>query len=204
MNQETKTYEGMFLVDAGNPDFQAASDPIRSILDRRVAEILAFKPWDERRLAFQVRGRKRGLYVLTYFKASPENIVEIERDCRLDERVLRVLVLRQDRLTPEQIQAETPATGSQRRAAEVAAARLAKQQEADAEKQTRQEEAPPPVEEAAEERPAEGAPEAEQDQTEPAAAEATAAQGSEPGEDQDPSLAGDAESQNSDDETETP
>jgi len=204
MNQEMKTYEGMFLVDAGNPDFQAASNPVRTILDRRVAELLAFKPWDERRLAFQVKGRKRGFYVLTYFKASPENIVEIERDCRLDERVLRALVLRQDRLTPEQIQAETPATASQRRAAEAAAARLAKQQEADAEKQARQEEAPPPVEEATEERPAEGAPEVEKDQTEPVAAEAAAAQRSEPGEGQDPSPAGEAESQNTDDETETP
>ena len=27
MSQQKQTYEGMFLVDAGNPDFQAASEP---------------------------------------------------------------------------------------------------------------------------------------------------------------------------------
>ena len=65
---EMKTYEGMFLVDAGNPDFDAATAPIRTVLDRSAAEVLSFKPWDERRLAYEIKGRKRALYVLSYFK----------------------------------------------------------------------------------------------------------------------------------------
>ncbi len=105
-----KTYEGMFLLDAGNPDFNAASEPVRNILTRYEAELLAFKPWDERRLAYEIRGRKRGLYVLSYFKLDPLKVREVEHDCRLDERVLRALILRRDNLTPEVINAETPAT----------------------------------------------------------------------------------------------
>jgi small subunit ribosomal protein S6 len=105
-----KTYEGMFLLDAGNPDFNTASEPVRSILTRYEAELLTFKPWDERRLAYEILGRKRGLYVLSYFKLDPLKVREVEHDCRLDERVLRALILRRDRLTPEQINAETPAT----------------------------------------------------------------------------------------------
>ena len=112
--ENTKTYEGMFLLDAGNPDFQAASEPVRHILTRYEAEILSFKPWDERKLAYEIRGRKRGLYVLTYFKADPLKIAEIEHDCELDERVLRQLILRRDRITDEQINAETPATSGVR------------------------------------------------------------------------------------------
>jgi len=84
-----KTYEGMFLLDAGNPDFNAASEPVRNILTRYEAEFLTFKPWDERRLAYEISGRKRGLYVLTYFKLDPLKVREVEHDCRLDERVLR-------------------------------------------------------------------------------------------------------------------
>jgi len=105
-----KTYEGMFLLDAGNPDFNAASEPVRNILIRYEAELLSFKPWDERRLAYEILGRKRGLYVLTYFKIDPLKVREVEHDCRLDERVLRALILRRDRLTPEEIAADTPAT----------------------------------------------------------------------------------------------
>jgi ribosomal protein S6 len=111
------TYEGMFLVDAGNPDFEAAGEPIRSILERREAEILALKPWDERKLAYRIAGRKRGLYALSYFKAAPAHIAEIEHDCQLDERILRVLILRREGLTEEEIEAETPAMASARRKA---------------------------------------------------------------------------------------
>jgi len=108
MSQDKATYEGMFLLDAGNPDFQAASEPIRTILDRNEATALALKPWDERRLAYEIKGRRRGLYVLTYFQAEPGRISDIERDCHLDERILRIMLLRRDGLTDELVQAETP------------------------------------------------------------------------------------------------
>jgi len=141
MSQDKATYEGMFLLDAGNPDFQAASEPVRTILDRNEANALSIKPWDERRLAYEIKGRRRGLYVLTYFQAEPGRITEIERDCQLDERVLRVLVLRRDGLAEETIQAETPATAAANRlverrdeakAAEVKAAEAAEAKAAEA------------------------------------------------------------------------
>jgi len=105
-----KMYEGMFLMDSGNPDFQAVSEPIRNILQRREAEVLALKPWEDRKLAFEIKGRKRGLYVLSYFKVDTQQLVEIEHDCALDERVLRSLILRRDELTEQIINADTPAT----------------------------------------------------------------------------------------------
>ena len=118
MSDQKAKYEGMFLLEAGNPDFQSASEPIRNVLDRNEATALSIKPWDERRLAYEIKGRRRGLYVLTYFEADPLKITEIENDCSLDERIMRVLVLRRDDLTEEQINADTPATGSARRATE--------------------------------------------------------------------------------------
>ncbi len=118
MSQDKASYEGMFLLDAGNPDFQAASEPVRTILDRNGATTLAIKPWDERRLAYEIKGRRRGLYVLSFFEADPLRIAEIENDCRLDERVLRMLLLRREGLTQEQIQAETPTSLGTRRPAE--------------------------------------------------------------------------------------
>jgi small subunit ribosomal protein S6 len=115
MSQDKATYEGMFLLDAGNPDFQAASEPVRTVLDRNEASALSIKPWDERRLAYEINGRRRGLYVLTYFEVEPGRITEIERDCQLDERILRVLLLRRDDLTDEIIEAATPATAAAQR-----------------------------------------------------------------------------------------
>jgi small subunit ribosomal protein S6 len=117
MDQRIYSYEGMFLLDSSS-DFETASEPVKGILTRYTTEILSFKPWDDRKLAYEIRGRKRGLYVLAYFKADPEKIREIEHDCELDERVIRQLILRRDKLTQEQIDAQTPATGAPRPAPE--------------------------------------------------------------------------------------
>jgi small subunit ribosomal protein S6 len=122
MEQRIKTYEAMFLLDSGNPDFQAASEPVRNILLRYGAEILALKPWDDRRLIYDILGRKRGLYVLAYFKLDTARVSEVEHDCQLDERILRALVLRRDTLTEQEINAETPATSMANRVPEPTAA----------------------------------------------------------------------------------
>ncbi len=124
----TKTYEGMFLLDAGNPDFEAAAAPVRQVLDRAQAEVLSLKPWDDRRLAYDIKGRKRGLYVLAYFKAEPARIAEMEHELQLSENVLRAMLLSADHLSEEQIRAETPATLAASRRASAEASRAHKAQ----------------------------------------------------------------------------
>ena len=153
MSDQKAKYEGMFLLDAGNPDFQAASEPVRAVLERHQVTALAIKPWDERRLAYEIRGRRRGLYVLSYFEADPLKVADIEHDCQLDERIIRVLVLRRDDLTEETIHADTPAGGAAKRAAE-RKAEEAEPAEKPAEKPVEQP-AEQPVEQPAE-KPAEG------------------------------------------------
>jgi small subunit ribosomal protein S6 len=91
-------YECMFLLDtnkvAGNiPD---AAKQIQTILEKNQAEILASRPWDERRLAYPVDGHKKGLYYLTYFRTESKNLLNIERDVALTEMILRSLVLHVD------------------------------------------------------------------------------------------------------------
>ncbi len=105
-----RTYEGLFLLDAGQPDFEAASQSVRALLARYQADILSIKPWDERRLAYEIQGRRRGLYALTYFAVDPAHMSEIEHDCELSEQILRSMILHKEALTQEQINAETPVT----------------------------------------------------------------------------------------------
>jgi small subunit ribosomal protein S6 len=108
---EMNTYEGMFLLDAGKT-FEAALEPIKNVLDRSGGEILVAKPWDERRLAYEIKGRKRGLYVLVYFKLDPAKVTDLEGDAQLNEEILRLLVIRKEDLTDEEMNAETPATSA--------------------------------------------------------------------------------------------
>ncbi|MBI5723952.1 MAG: 30S ribosomal protein S6 [Planctomycetes bacterium] len=108
MAENFKTYEGMFLLDVTGGDPNAGSEPVKSLLARHNAQVLALKPWDDRKLSYEIRGKKRGLYVLAYFSLDPLLVREIEHDCRLDERFLRILILRREKIAPETLAAETP------------------------------------------------------------------------------------------------
>ena len=110
-----RTYEAMFLLDASNSDLETASVPVQELLDRIRAEVLVLKLWDERRLAYEVKGRRRGMYLLTYFKAEPANVTAIDHEVQLDERILRAMVLSADHVSEERMNAETPGTLSKAR-----------------------------------------------------------------------------------------
>lgn len=106
-----KLYEAMFVMDVqASADNQAMEGEIRRVLGRAEAEILICRRWEDRRLAYEIDGRKRGSYWLTYFNAPPEKVVGIERDVQLSEKVLRVLVLRVEEV-PQSEYAPRPAEG---------------------------------------------------------------------------------------------
>lgn len=98
METETATkrlYEAMFLVDSA----QAASDwdgtmgAIETVLKRADAEVVVLRKWSERRLAYDIGKVSRGTYLLCYFRAEPLRIIALEKDVRLSEMILRMLIL---------------------------------------------------------------------------------------------------------------
>ena len=90
--------ECMVLLDTNKVagDVPSAAKQLHGILERNQAEVLASRPWDERRLAYPINGHKKGLYYLTYFRTEGKNVVPIERDCALNETILRALILKVD------------------------------------------------------------------------------------------------------------
>src|SRR5215471_15911653 len=89
-------YECMFLLDptkvAG--DIPGAAKQLHALLEKNQIEVLASRPWDERRLAYPVKGQKKGLYYLTYFRTEGKNLTNLEKDLALNEMVLRQMILR--------------------------------------------------------------------------------------------------------------
>ena len=105
-NDAITAYEGLFLFSQSHAlDLQAAVDHLKEILARAEVEIIALRKWDERRLAYEIKGNKRGLYLLAYFRARHDALTGIERDCNLSEMLLRSMVVRADQLTQEQMEA---------------------------------------------------------------------------------------------------
>jgi len=113
----TYSYEAMFLFpQAAVSDMKSAVDHIKEILTRNGVEIISLRKWDERRLAFDVRGNKRGLYFLVYFSSRADAMPKIERDFNLSEQLLRTLIVRADHMTRAQMEA---ADGQERLADEI-------------------------------------------------------------------------------------
>jgi small subunit ribosomal protein S6 len=77
-------------------DVPAAASQILTILNRHQVDVLANRPWDERRLAYPIGKHKKGLYYLIYFSTEGKNLVGIRRDFQLNEMILRSLILKVD------------------------------------------------------------------------------------------------------------
>jgi small subunit ribosomal protein S6 len=92
------TYECLFLLDptkaSGNLD--TAKGQLQAMLDKYGAEILASRPWDDRRLAYPIKGHKKGQFFLIFFKCESLKMVEMEHDFRLSELILRHMVIHVD------------------------------------------------------------------------------------------------------------
>lgn len=111
MSNETKRlYEAMFLVDTAvaTADWDSITGAIGTVLDRAEAEVVSVRKWEEARLAYPIKRCTRGTYILAYFKAGSSVITGIERDVKLNETFLRVLVLNGEHLTEDMMNAATP------------------------------------------------------------------------------------------------
>jgi len=105
-NERIRTYEGIFLFpQSATANLQEAADHVKSILDRCGATIVSFRKWDDRRLAYEVQGNKRGVYFLAYFTAPTSALAEIERRCNLSEELLRMMITSAEHIPAEIIEA---------------------------------------------------------------------------------------------------
>jgi small subunit ribosomal protein S6 len=88
-------YECMFLLDTNKVagDVSAAAKQLHDLLERNQAEMLASRQWDDRKLAYPIKGHKKGLYYLTFFRTEGKNLAKIEHDIALSEIILRSLIL---------------------------------------------------------------------------------------------------------------
>ena len=102
-------YESMFLLPGpAGSDVEAAIKLVRGIVEKHEGKILVIKKWDERKLAYELGGQKRGLFILAFFMAPGAAVTGIERDVSLSDQILRVLVTRADHLNEQEMAAIEP------------------------------------------------------------------------------------------------
>jgi len=105
-DEQKRIYEGLFLFpQTVTANLQGAVDHIQELLKRADAEVVSLSKWDERRLAYEIKGNKRGVYFLAYFHAPASKLAAFERDCNLSEQILRAMVTRADHVPEETVRA---------------------------------------------------------------------------------------------------
>ena len=90
-----RQYEGMFLLDNREvkKGWEHGKNLVLSVLERRKIEVQSSRRWDERRLAFEIKGQKRATFLLVYFQTDPAVIAELNDELLLTAGVLRHLIL---------------------------------------------------------------------------------------------------------------
>ena len=101
----TRSYEAMFLLDnqAAQADWDATSGKVDTILEKHGARIVQKEKWDERKLAYEIKGQRRATYYLVYFDAPPASLRAIDEDLGLSESVLRHMSLALDEPIEEHV-----------------------------------------------------------------------------------------------------
>ncbi len=125
-------YDGMFILDAGRyaRDPEGISSYLTKVIKDEGGEILVSRLWEERRLAYPIKGQRKGVYWLVYFRIDGEKVATLRQKFSLSETILRFLFVRVDPRIVDTLVAHAlagpAALGAERRAAE------ARQREAEA------------------------------------------------------------------------
>ena len=89
------TYEATYIIDTVVTDTD-----LTSVVEKyqtqvtSTGEILSLDNWGRRRLAYEIEGKREGTYVTMRFKAEPAVAAELDRTMKIDDIIIRALIVR--------------------------------------------------------------------------------------------------------------
>ena len=91
-------YESVIII---NPSVD--EDKVKSLIDRfsdlinTQGKVTKVDNMGKRKLAYEVKKNKEGIYVVFYFEAEPSLIAELERNYRITDEVIKFIVVKDER-----------------------------------------------------------------------------------------------------------
>ena len=107
-----RRYESVWVVNGDLPDedVKATIDKFTRILTGQEGILVGVEEWGRRKLAYKIQGIARGFYVLVDFAGTPATVKELERNYRIDDRIIRSTTTKKsDKVNLEALQAEIAA-----------------------------------------------------------------------------------------------
>lgn len=91
-------YEAMFILDSNRfgRDPDGISGQLADLIQKAGGEILVSRLWEERRLAYPIKGQRKGTYWLIYLRLDALQLAGLRRQLDITETILRFLFLKID------------------------------------------------------------------------------------------------------------
>ena len=116
-----KRYETIFIVQIDLPTDELSSliERYRAIVTALKGTIIKVEKWGKRKLAYEIKKQSNGYYVMIDFAGKSAIIDELERNFKIDDKVLKFMTIMKDgtvdlaaieKETQEKSQTETPRT----------------------------------------------------------------------------------------------
>ena len=116
-----RRYETLFIVtpDISEEDLKAVATKVKGVVTGRNGIVASYDEQGRKKLAYSVKKQNKGYYVLMDYAGSADIVSELERNMRLDDRVLKYLTVKlEDQADPESIEPEKTEPQEQAEAAE--------------------------------------------------------------------------------------
>ena len=97
-----RRYETLVLIhpDAGEPGSKELAERIKKLIEDQDGTVTQVQEWGVRELAYLIAKQRRAFYVLFEYRGTPKALLEIERNLKLMDRVLRFVSVRQAENAP--------------------------------------------------------------------------------------------------------
>ena len=91
----TNNYEAVVILSQVIADEEkvAFAEKMKELITKS-GELVNIDEWGKRTLAYEIKKQKEGFYIVFTFTAKPESMAEMDRVLRLDERVLKYIVVK--------------------------------------------------------------------------------------------------------------
>jgi small subunit ribosomal protein S6 len=104
-----RRYETIFITRADMPSDETEEliERYKSIVTSLEGSMIKIEKWGKRKLAYPIEKRKEGFYVLFDFGGESKIVLEIERNFKIDDKVVRFQTVKiADSITQEEIEKE--------------------------------------------------------------------------------------------------
>lgn len=93
-----RKYEVVFVhrPDLDEEKSAALIERFKDLIETNGGEVLKIDKWGKRRLAYEVKDLREGVYIIVHMNAEPKVATELDRVFKITDEVLRHIIVRED------------------------------------------------------------------------------------------------------------